>query len=159
MPKAKRTKKSNHSKKEDFLREEIIGLLRKNKYIEERVYPFHGSNEYGIDVMVLKLDMFNRLKAYGIQIKTGDITCSDKGPNNDISKIIGQISVAFGKEFPVGSSAKYKLDGFYILTDGIINQNARYYISSAQVGFRHLDFIDEQDLEELRANSKKFEET
>jgi len=147
--------------KEDELREEIKSILEANKTPEERIIDVHGSNEFGLDLIVLKLDLFGKLRAYGIQIKTGNIKCTGK-PTNKLKEIIGQLAIAFGKTIRVDGK-EYQLDGFYVVTNGEFLGNAQEYIKSACIGIRNLHFIDKQSLNEFRVkyNSTKdqFKET
>lgn len=55
--------------KEGKLREENKSILEANKHTEERVFDEHGSNEYGLDLVILKIDAFGKLRSYGLQIK------------------------------------------------------------------------------------------
>ncbi len=134
--------------KEDKLRKEIKSILEAIKQPEERILDKHGSNEYGLDLVILKLDVFGKLRAYGIQIKTGNIKCTGK-PTQKIKEIIGQLSIAFGKFMHIDGK-DYKLEGFYLITDGEFQGNAEDYIRSACIGIRNLHFIDGQALDEFR---------
>ena len=147
--------------KEKELREEIKSILEALAVPGETVMDVHGANEFGLDLIVLKLDIFGKIRAYGIQVKTGDIKCSGK-PTQKLEEIIGQLSIAFGKTVNVDGK-EYKLDGFYVVTDGGLKGNTIEYIGSAFVGLRNLHFIDKHSLEEFRAKYKpvinKFRET
>ncbi len=149
-------------RKEDKLRKEIKSILEKINQLEERVFDVHGSNEFGLDLVVLKFDFFHQLRAYGIQIKTGNIKCTGKSSQR-IKEIIGQLAIAFGKPVPVDNDKEYLLDGFYLITDGEFQGNAKEYIKSAFVGIRNIHFIDGQSLNEFRvkygAKIKQFKET
>jgi len=134
--------------KENNLRTEIKSILEAIKQPEERVIDKHGSNEYGLDLIIIKLDPFGILRAYGIQIKTGDIKCSGK-PSQKLKEIIGQLSIAFGKFVHIDGK-DYKLDGFYVVTDGKFLGNAEDYIRFACIGIRNLHFIDKNSLDEFR---------
>ena len=134
--------------KENKLRSEIKSILETIKQPEERIIDKHGSDEYGLDLIIIKLDTFGILRAYGVQIKTGDIKCSGK-PSRKINEIIGQLSIAFGKPIYV-DGREYKLDGFYVITDGRFLGKAQDYIRSACIGFRNLHFIDGDSLMEFR---------
>jgi hypothetical protein len=136
-------------KKEDKLREKIKSVLESIKEPEERILDKHGSNEFGLDLVILKLDAFGKLRAYGVQIKTGNIKCSGK-PTQKIKEIIGQLSIAFGKFINVDGK-DYKIDGIYLITDGEFQGNTEDYIRSACIGIRNLHFIDGQSLEEFFA--------
>ena len=126
-----------------------------------RVYDYCGPVEYGLDLVVCNNDIFGQLRCYGIQIKTGNISCSGR-PNQKIKEIIGQLAIAFGKEIPVNGPS-YRLDGFYVITDGDINEFANNYIKSASVGIRNLHFIDGCSLNKFlqfaEAEAKTFEQT
>lgn len=134
---------------EDKLRKEIKSILEAIKQSEERILDKHGSNEFGLDLVILKIDVFGILRAYGVQIKTGNIKCTGK-PTQKIKEIIGQLSIAFGKFINVDGK-DYKIDGFYLVTDGEFQGNTEGYIRSACVGIRNLHFIDRQSLDEFRA--------
>lgn len=148
-------------KTEKDLREEIKSILEAIKQPEERVLDKHGSSEFGLDLIIIKLDPFGKLRAYGVQIKTGDIACRGR-PTLKIKEIIGQLSIAFGKEIEVDGKT-YRLDGFYVITDGEFRGNAPDYITSACRGIRNLHFIDGQGLNEFFVkfgpSVKKFKET
>lgn len=133
---------------EDKLREEIKSILNSIKQPEERVLDKHGSNEFGLDLIILKLDAFGKLRAYGVQIKTGNIKCTGK-PTQKIKEIVGQLSIAFGKTVNVDGK-DYKLDGFYVITNGEFQGNAEDYIRAACIGLRNLHFIDKQSLNEFK---------
>ncbi len=135
--------------KEDKLRKEIKSILEAIKQPEERILDKHGSREFGLDLVILKLDVFGLLRAYGMQIKTGNIKCTGK-PTQKIKEIIGQLSIAFGK-FTNVDGKDYKIDGFYLVTDGEFQGNTEDYIRSACIGIRNLHFIDRQSLDEFRA--------
>lgn len=135
--------------KEDSLRKEIKSILEAIKQPEERILDKHGSNEFGLDLVILKLDVFGKLRAYGIQIKTGNIKCTGK-PTQKIKEIIGQLSIAFGKFINVDGK-DYKIDGFYLVTDGEFQGNTEDYIRSACIGIRNLHFIGRQSLNEFKA--------
>lgn len=137
---------------EDSLRNHIKSILEALKEPEERVLDVHGSSEHGLDLVVLKRDLFGVLRAYGIQIKTGDIRCSGK-PTQRIKEIIGQFCIAFGKPVNV-DGREYKLDGFYLVTDGEFSGNAEMYIRSACIGIRSLHFVDGQSLNEFITKHK-----
>lgn len=135
--------------KEKKLRKEIKSILESQKQSEERILDKHGTNEFGLDLVIIKLDAFGKLRAHGIQIKTGDIKCSGK-PTQKIKEIIGQLSIAFGKNINLDGK-DYKLDGFYLITDGEFQGNTEDYIRSACIGIRNLHFINGQSLDEFRA--------
>ncbi len=147
--------------KEDKLRKEIKSILEAIKSPEERIIEKHGFSEFGLDLIILKLDPFGKLRAYGVQIKTGNIKCSGK-PTNKLKEIIGQLAIAFGKTIRVDGK-EYQLDGFYVITDGEFLGNAEEYIRSACVGIRNLYFIDRQSLNEFKlkysSTKNQFKET
>jgi hypothetical protein len=134
--------------KENELRGEIKSILEAMKEPEERIIDKHGSNEYGLDLILIKFDAFGKLIAYGVQIKTGDIKCSGK-PTQKIKEIIGQLAIAFGKSVYV-EGKEYKLDGHYVVTNGRFLGNSEDYIRSACAGIRNLHFIDGESLNEFR---------
>jgi len=146
---------------EKHLREKIKSVLEELKDPEERVLDKHGSNEYGLDLIIIKFDPFKKLRAYGVQIKTGDIKCSGR-PSQKIKEIIGQLSIAFGKFVHIDGK-DYKLDGFYVITNGRFLGNAEDYIRSACIGIRNLHFIDGESLNEFFSKygsvMKQFKET
>ncbi|MCL4399841.1 hypothetical protein M1506_01025 [Patescibacteria group bacterium] len=133
---------------EEKLRKKIKSILKVAQQPEERVVDQCGPVEFGLDLVMLKLDPFGQLRAFGMQIKVGNISCSKKKTNAKVKEIIGQLAVAFGKDVEVNGKA-YRLDGFYVVTDGEINQFAREYISAACRGIRNLHFIDGQSLSEF----------
>jgi hypothetical protein len=133
-------------KREDEIRERIKSILEKRRQPEERILDVHGSDEYGLDLILIKLDPFGKLRAYGVQVKTGDIKCSGR-PTQRIKEIIGQIAIAYGKTVWDGEKY-YRLDGFYIITDGKISEKAKGYIESA-ILIRNLHFIDKDSLDEF----------
>lgn len=136
-------------RREKKLRKKIKSILEAIKQPEERVLDKHGSNEFGLDLIIIKLDLFGKLRAYGVQIKTGNIACSGR-PTQKIKEIVGQLSIAFGKEIEVDGKT-YRLNGFYVITDGEFRGNAPDYITSACRGIRNLHFIDGQGLNEFFA--------
>lgn len=133
--------------KEDNLRKRIKAVLDAIKESEERVSDKHGSDEFGLDLVIVKFDAFGFLRAYGMQLKTGNIKCSGK-PTRKIKEIIGQASIAFGKEVNVDGKL-YRIDGFYVVTDGEFLGKSEEYITSACRGIRNLHFIDRQALNEF----------
>jgi len=133
--------------KDHRLREKIKKVLENRKDIEERIYDKHGNCEYGLDLLVIKKDIFGKLRAYGIQIKTGDIKCSGD-PNNRIKEIIGQAAIALGKEIEADGKT-YRLEGIYIITDGEFLGNAKEYLDMASKALRGLYYLDRQALEEF----------
>lgn len=147
--------------KENQLRKRIIACLKARKQPEERILDTHGSNEFGLDLVILKLDAFRKLRAYGVQIKTGNIKCSGKATQK-IKEIIGQLSIAFGKPINV-DEREYRIDGLYLVTDGEFQGNTIDYIKSACVCIRNLHFIDGQSLNEFFASCEpekdQFKET
>ncbi len=154
-------KNKKHTKtKEDTLRNRIISVLKAQKQPSERIRDNCGSNEHGLDIVLLKLDPFGQLRAHGIQIKTGDINCKSK-PNKGVKEIIGQLAIAFGQNVDFDGK-KYKLNSFYVMTNGDIGSMARSYIASACENIRNLHFIDGQSLDEFlvgEAQVTQFEET
>ena len=148
-------------KKENELRQKIIEILKAIKEPEERILDVHGSNEYGLDIVLIKLDPFGQLRAYGVQIKNGDIKCTGK-PSLKIKEIIGQLAIAFGDDCEVDGK-KYRYDGFYVVTNGEISWQAKKYIDSACVGIRNLHFIDKHAFEEFinknKPKAEKLKET
>jgi len=146
---------------EDKLRKQIKTVLDAIKQPEERVIDKHGSSEFGLDLIILKLDAFGKPRAHGVQIKTGNIKCSGK-PTQKIKEIIGQLSIAFGKTVFIDGK-DYKLDGFYVVTNGEFQGNTEDYIRSACIGIRNLHFIDKQSLDEFNRKygsaKAKFEQT
>ena len=147
---------------EDVLRGKIKASLEAAREPEERILDQCGPSEYGLDLVMLKLDPFGQLRAYGMQIKVGNISCSRSRTNAGVKQIIGQLAVAFGKDVEVDGK-RYRLDGFYVVTDGTINDFAREHISAASQGIRNLHFIDKQSLDQFfaKANPKieQFKET
>lgn len=146
---------------EKNLKEKIKSVLEELKEPEERILDIHGSNEYGLDLIIIKFDPFKKLRAYGVQIKTGDIKCFGK-PTQKIKEIIGQLSIAFG-QFVYIDGNDYKLDGFYVITNGRFLDNTENYIKSACIGIRNLHFIDGESLNEFFSKYgsvvKQFKET
>ena len=137
------------------LRKKIKERLKANKRVV-RIKDTHGSSEYGLDLVFLYLDAFNHPRAYGIQIKKGNIKCSGK-PTLRVKEIIGQLSIAFGKEESF-DDVSYKMEGFYVITNGDINEAATRYIDAARCGFHCLHFIDGQALTEyLTGETPKIE--
>lgn len=135
--------------KEDELRKRIKKVLEafSVRNIGERVKDCHGSNEYGLDLVILKKDVFGKLRCYGVQLKSGNISCSGK-PNNRIKELIGQLVIAYGRKICVDGT-DHKLEGFYVITDGNINTYAEEYIKSASVTLRNVYFIDGRSLNEF----------
>lgn len=143
----RKNKNTNRNSNENRLRTRIKEALEANRKPEERVIDKHGLVEFGLDLVILKLDAFGKLRASGVQIKTGNITCRGK-PTQKIKEIIGQLAIAFGKEIEVDGRT-YRLDGFYVITDGEFRGNAQDYITSACRGIRNLHFIDGPGLNEF----------
>ena len=156
-----KTVNSLPKKSEDKLKERIIKTFKNINRPDERIIDKHGLSELGLDLILLKKDPFGFLRAYGIQLKTGDIKCSGK-PTNRLKEIIGQISIAFGKKVRIDGK-DYNLDGFYVITDGHFVGQSEDYIASACVGIRNLHFIDGSALNEFFAKNEptidQFKET
>lgn len=127
---------------EDKLRKKVILALSKDPTLT--VFDNDGPNENGIDIIVIKQDIFGDVKRYGIQAKVGDIYTQRRGRNSGINEIIGQLATAFGHPFPPDSQY---LDAVYLLTDGEIKPNAREYVVSARLGFRTIYFVDKHLLD------------
>lgn len=129
-------------RKEERLRDNIIRVLKNNcSCPEERVEKIHGSDEYGIDLVLIKIDPFGQEIAYGIQVKTGDIKSRGRNASHEIKNIIGQLCIANGKIFNIGGK-NYRLESLYLVTDGSFIGKSRDYIQSAVAGIRNLHFID-----------------
>jgi len=149
-------------KPEDILRDKIKTVLDAIKLPGERVIDNCGTIEHGLDLILLKEDCFGKLRAHGVQVKAGNITCSARRATNKIKEIIGQVAIAYGKPIHIEEKS-YSLDGLYVVTDGEINPTAREYINSALVGIRNFHFLDKDGLAEFfnrfESVSQRFEET
>lgn len=93
----------------------------------------NGIAEYGIDIVFSYPDAFGKIKKYGIQVKSGDITSSV------VEITLGQLSIAFGHVFP-DEPPEY-LNGAYVITDGRILNQASEYFHNAKIGFREIFLI------------------
>ncbi len=129
--------------KENKFRKQIINYLRKQENVI-RVDDRHSSIEFGIDIVFEQKDIFGKPRLYGIQLKSCDITSSNRKGAKNIKEIIGQLAIAFGHRF----SDKF-LDGIYVITMGEINTHAQEYIESARLGFREIYFLDKYDIERI----------
>jgi len=126
---------------EDDIRKKLISKL---KELDSRgqisdIIDNCGTCEYGADLCFKKNDIFGQPRTYGIQLKKDDINAYD------VEKILGQLSIAFGHEFPFCSGKQY-LNYMYIVTGGSISPTARDYFKEANVGFRNIFLIDEDIL-------------
>ncbi|MBW2044708.1 MAG: hypothetical protein JRI96_07450 [Deltaproteobacteria bacterium] len=162
ITKSRRRKKI--SRPETRLRRKIIKFLNKKQPPYGpvlRVRDQCGPAEYGADLIVVAMDFFDKPRAYGIQIKVGDISCQGK-PTNKIKELVGQAVIALGKSILV-DEVEYKIDGFYIVVDGELRGKANDYLMAARIGIRSIHIIGKDSLKEMFGRKKpissRFEET
>lgn len=140
----------------------IKTLENKMKSPEERVHDKCGSLEFGLDLVILKHDAFGYLRAYGVQIKTYNLSGRGSKLNDKIKQVIGQLAIAFGQKVNIDGK-DYKLDGLYLVTNAEISEYARKCIESAGSHIRPLYLIDKQALNEFfvknESNISIFRET
>jgi hypothetical protein len=145
--------------REDDLRAKIIAALKEDQSVRQPPVDRCGTNEGGVDITFERCDNFEIYHFYGVQIKSGDITCSSKKISKNIKEIIGQISIAFGTPFERADMSPCYLDGIYLITDGEINSHARSYFSRAKLGFRNIHFVCGQQLYSFLNSAKAKEST
>lgn len=136
--------------KEKALREELCSILEECCDLDEKVVNIHGSNEHGIDILLLKRNLFGIIRAYGVQVKIGDITCSRKRPNRQVQQIIAQAMMALGANHCLYDGSSRRIACLYIVTDGTINSYAQQYITSALRCAGNIHFIDGKELDRFR---------
>lgn len=155
-----------------FKKEEIETYDDEDKFTEEVVMPlmefifsnsdisqngaykieFWGKNKrleggYGFDIYLGYYDYFHRQKNIVIQCKVGNITlASNASIPSSIETIGNQIKKAYISSFtsPLDPNIVSKVDGFYIITSGSINQTARDYYRG--LGYTNVDCLDSSDL-------------
>lgn len=134
---------------ESDLRDEIYNCLKSSlDGIEEVVIPFHGNEEYGLDLIVFKKDLFGRLKAIGIQIKSGNINQrSQNRISKKIKEIIGQLTIAFGQEVEHTTMGSFSIEEVYLITNGELNTHARNSIKYCHQTMRNIHIIERPLLE------------
>lgn len=121
--------------------------------LQLRYKDIHGHNEYGIDLIFEKPDIWGISRKYGIQLKSKDIKCSKNRVSSDVKEIIGQLAIAFGHEF-LFYEEKIYLDAAYVITDKEINYFAECYIKEAWIGIRKIYCIYGRKLDKfLRENA------
>jgi len=123
----------NINRDEDTLRKRLVASLRevltKNDQ-ELLVEDVHGHGEHGLDVIFLARDFSGEKHCYGMQLKSGGISCQNR-PNKGVKEIIGQLTIATGHNYNFQSDNTYEFSGFYVITDGEISEVAKQYISAA----------------------------
>lgn len=118
---------------EDRLRHRLVLSLREvltKNDPELLVEDVHGHGEHGLDVIFLARDFSGEKHCFGMQLKSGDISCQSR-PNEDVKEIIGQLTIATGHNYNFQSDNTYEFSGFYVVTDGGISEVAKQYITSA----------------------------
>lgn len=128
---------------EDILREKVLDALR-NDPQNSRVEDKCGSVEYGVDITFEREDSFGKPRLYGVQIKSGNLSSRKSKASQNVKELIGQLSIAFGHRFPPQDQP---LDAVYVVIGGEIKPHASEHIKYAHIGFRHIYFLDNQDLE------------
>ncbi len=144
------------SLKEDILRLDIIiPLLR---FIHaENIVDMHGAGEKGVDVYFEHKDIFGHQRRFGIQTKCGDINSKSKPQNNSIMTILNQIEMAFTNGVKFGTSAKggkIHLDGFFVITNGNVNEGAAEHIGNCRNKYSYVQIIDGGELMEIIKNKE-----
>lgn len=125
----------------------VLPLLRQMNLIS--ICYNHGNKEFGKDVIFSKLDSFNNLNHYGIQIKKGNISGK---VNSQIDEIIGQINDAFPLPYKqIGSENGCYINTLYVIISGYFTDNAKekiiHKLPSSYKG--SVQFIDKEKLLEL----------
>ncbi len=132
------------SKSEDALRKRIVSILKNTEGIQsvkDRCSPI----EYGIDITFERKDPFGEYRLFGVQIKVGSISPKKRVATKLIKEIVGQISIAYGHQFPTSVGPQF-LDGVYVVIDGEVNPFADEIFSSARAGFRNTHLISAEKL-------------
>jgi hypothetical protein len=144
---------------ESTLRRTIVEALR-YEAPRNQVPDTCGAVEFGIDFTFEREDAFGVSRLYGVQIKAGDLKSGGKGASRNVKELLGQISIAFGHRFQPQDKL---LDGIYVIVEGEVNNHAREYIGSANLGFRQVYILDKHDLEKFlfdaRARGDALKET
>jgi len=96
-------------------------------------YLVHGTNEHGVDILVKRNDIFNEPRYVGISVKVGNITCKE------LSIIVRQLIISCYYKY---SYFEHNLDAVYIVTNGRIIPEARNQISSINIPYRNIYFIE-----------------
>lgn len=123
----------NTNRDETKLRKRLVAALRKalTKNDQELlVEDVHGHGEHGLDVIFLARDFSGEKHCYGMQLKSGGISCQNK-PNKGVKEIIGQLTIATGHSYNFQADNTYGFSGFYVVTDQEISEVAKQYISAA----------------------------
>ncbi|MGK9478008.1 hypothetical protein ACSSV9_14475 [Melioribacter sp. OK-6-Me] len=111
---------------EEFSKNMIIPLFRRLGF--QDVKYKHGKDEYGIDILLSKLNELNAQEYWGIQVKKGKISGS---ANSIIDKIISQIDDAFNIPFETTDSPNpVYISKLVIITDNHFSNNATKKINS-----------------------------
>lgn len=151
------TEKELKSLNEDILRKRVIKPLLDNigcDYVMDNC----GQNECGVDIFFEKKDIFGHTRYFGIQCKKGDIKKTTSENPKSIITICNQIKEAFKTEFISSEYTEVFINGFYIITSGLVNRFAQEYIMKMKKDFPYLDIIDGQQLIQIlkKVNTLKY---
>lgn len=133
---------------EDILRKHVIIPLLE-ELGADHIKDMHKNkeNEQGIDVYFDALDIFGHQRRFGVQIKRINLVCQSRpDKNKNIETICTQLRLAFGKEITLSTSEAGKItvhiDGYYVITSGIITQMANNYIYQQRKTYPYVHIID-----------------
>lgn len=121
------------NRNETQLRKRLVVALRaalRKIDPDSLVQDVHGVSEFGLDIIFLTKDFSGEKRCFGMQLKSGGISCQNK-PNKGVKEIIGQLTIATGHNYNFQADNTYEFSGFYVVTDQEISEVAKQYISAA----------------------------
>jgi hypothetical protein len=130
---------------ESELRNNVIKPLLKEigfRHVED----YHGPRENGIDILFETTDFFNRPRYFGVSAKTGDLNKNSAPDQKSILTIYSQMDQAFETLFLSSNNEAVLLHGYYIITTGSPNREAKDLIMKRRSRYPYVDIINGQEL-------------